>query len=124
MNALGSYLEDQLKQRGWDQKELSARSGVRESTISRLLRGKVQEPQLSTLHALAECLSVDLGLLIELAGYPIRRSSSEQEYSDRFQVLVEAFPWLLPVAINLASLPLAQRDPVISMLEALAMKKG
>jgi transcriptional regulator with XRE-family HTH domain len=50
--------------KGWSQSELSRRSGVPQSTISRLEAGKLTTVSLGQLGQLAEALGIHAGLLI------------------------------------------------------------
>ena len=56
------------KLRGWSQNELARRSGVAQSTISRLEAGDTSGASLGVIEKLAEALDVDPSVLIRKRG--------------------------------------------------------
>lgn len=50
--------------KGWTQEQLEAESGVNQSTISKLERGEVIDPQKSTVDALEKGLGLQSGTLV------------------------------------------------------------
>ena len=71
MHALGSFITDQLHQRGWRPADLARASGLSRQTISNLLRpdadslGRMLEHR--TITALAEGLDVPEGVIVTKA---------------------------------------------------------
>lgn len=123
MSALSNFLRQQLRSRGWDQKDLAAESGLRKSTISRLINDRVEEPELPTLLRLAQTLGVSLGDLMELAGYPVRMPTSQEGQQDRLVALGNALPWLVPVIEEIAALPPGELESVLAYLETLRRRR-
>lgn len=56
--SLGEEINKYLKELDWTQTELSQRSHVARSAISRLMRGKAK-PTLETVNAIADALGID-----------------------------------------------------------------
>lgn len=66
-----------MEQHGWSQSELSRRSKVTQSTISRIINAVGRGPEWSTIEALAHALGVDPGELA--SGTPALESDAEIE---------------------------------------------
>ena len=64
MNRIGARIKQILKAKKQTQKELSRASGIPESTLSDILRGK-KEPGIDKMRLIAEFLKVDLHWLVE-----------------------------------------------------------
>jgi len=64
MSPLGLRLKELRDAKGWSQRELSRRSGVRQATISHLETGKARTLSLVALEKLARALGCDPGYLI------------------------------------------------------------
>lgn len=64
--ALGQFVRDRRLDLGYTQDELADRSGIGQETISSIERGAGSFPRLKTLSKLAQGLSVDLGVLLEI----------------------------------------------------------
>lgn len=78
MNQLGNEIIKVLD--GRSQYWLARESGVGQSTISRLVRGK-GKPTPETLEALARALGIDPSVFMELAGIPQRLISNDVDPS-------------------------------------------
>ena len=68
MNPIGVRIQELREVKGWSQAELSRRSGVAQSMISRLERGDVDSVHLPSLEKLADVLGCDPGYLIVKKG--------------------------------------------------------
>jgi transcriptional regulator with XRE-family HTH domain len=64
MSPLNLRIKELRTAKGWSQRELSRRAGVRQATVSHLESGKVKTVDLSVLERLAKALQVDAGYLI------------------------------------------------------------
>ena len=60
----GSNVRRLLYEKGLRQTALQARAGLDPSTVSRLLRGKIQNPRMTTLHRVARAVGCELYLLM------------------------------------------------------------
>lgn len=80
---IGSYIADLRKEKNWSQRELSEKSGISNTEISRIEAGKRTNPTPSTLRALADALQVEYRDLMKLAGY-----IEEVHDKDKFYELV------------------------------------
>jgi transcriptional regulator with XRE-family HTH domain len=65
MTPISIRLEELRNAKGWSQAELARRSGVPQSTISRIEAGKTNSIELSNLERLASALGVNAAVLIE-----------------------------------------------------------
>ena len=68
MSPLGLRIKELRSAKGWSQRELSRKAGVRQATVSHLESGNVQTVDLSVLERLAKALKVDAGYLIVKMG--------------------------------------------------------
>lgn len=123
MTALANFIRQEIDGRGWNQKALADKSGIPKATISRLVNGQVDEPELSTLMRLSDTLNVSLSKLISLAGFPLDLSSSPQQQHARLITLAESFPWLATVMEEIADLSPEDKESVITYLEVLRWRR-
>lgn len=123
VSALGNLLREKMKEKGWEQKDLAAESGIPKATISRIVGGKVAEPELTTLWRLSDTLGEPLGKLIELAGFPVEPVTTDDDRRRRLALLVETFPWLELVVDDLAGLQPEDQAAVLSLLDGLRRRR-
>ncbi len=72
----GSWLQSALDKRGWNQSELSRRSGISTGQISRLINGS-RQPGLDNLTAIAEALGIPPeNILREIGTWPEKKDGS------------------------------------------------
>ena len=64
MSPLGLRIRQLREHRGWSQRELARRAGIRQATISHLESGRAKTVDLAILEKLARALDVDPGYLI------------------------------------------------------------
>jgi transcriptional regulator with XRE-family HTH domain len=108
MAELAEYLQREMTQRGWSQREAAQRSHISKSTLTDLLNNPQKTPELKTLKALAQGFEVPMRRLIELAGFKIEEGEDQIFVSlteEERQVLLRSTP--------------AQRRLAIEMLRAL-----
>lgn len=101
LRALGREIEKGLGNRS--QSWLARESGIGQSTISRLIRGKAR-PNPDTLEALASALGVDSLYFMKLAGLPVATNRLD--------------PTIVYVAQRLNTLPSHLREGAVSVLLA------
>ncbi|MCG8347783.1 MAG: XRE family transcriptional regulator [Chloroflexales bacterium] len=123
MSALSNFLREQMRRRGWEQKDLSAEAEIPKATVSRLVNDHVQEPELTTLLKLSQALEVPLGQIMELAGFPVQAAGSPEARQTRLIALSENLPWLTPVIEEIAALSPDERESVLTYLEALRNRR-
>jgi DNA-binding Xre family transcriptional regulator len=63
---LPSKIEELLTEKGWNQKKLSEESGVDASIVSRIMTGKVRNPESETLQKLQRALGKNLRTLLPI----------------------------------------------------------
>lgn len=124
MSALANFLRERLDERGWEQKDLVTQSGLKKATISRLLNGQVDDPELPTFVALSEALEVPLWRLLEQAGYKIDRPTDPADSDRQLARQIEASPELRPIVQWLFDLDFDDRAAVMSFVEVLRRRRG
>jgi transcriptional regulator with XRE-family HTH domain len=124
MSALANFILKEMQQRGWDQKDLSAKSRIPKATISRLLNGQVSDPELPTFVALSTALEVPLWKLLEQAGYEVERPTDPVESDRQLARQIEATPEIRPIVQWLFDLDMDDRAAVMAFVEALKRRRG
>lgn len=124
VSELSNYLQEQLAERGWEQKDLVARSGLPKATVSRVLSGQVETPDLQTFVGLAEALGISLARLLERSGFVVERLDSPEESTARIARQIEDFPWLQPVLQWLLDLDPEDRAGVTAYLKSIRHQRG
>lgn len=64
MNEFSEKIKELKSRRGMTSSELSAKSGIPQGTLNKLLSGVIEEPKLATARALAAALGTSLGALV------------------------------------------------------------
>ncbi|MDJ0304749.1 helix-turn-helix domain-containing protein [Dehalobacter sp.] len=80
---IGSYIAQLRAEKKISQRELSDRSGISNTEISRIEAGKRNNPTPATLRALSEALNIEYSDLMKVAGY-----IEEIHETDKFYELV------------------------------------
>lgn len=65
--SIGAKLKVLRQHRGWSQQKLADRSGVSQTHLSQIERGKIGRPHLSTITDLLEALNVSSGKVLKRA---------------------------------------------------------
>lgn len=68
-DTLAAVLAAARKNRGWSLRDAERKTGVPNAHISRIETGKIRQPEITTLMALAEGYGLPLGELAEAAGH-------------------------------------------------------
>lgn len=66
--SFGSAVKKLRELKGWKRKQLASRSGLQDSTLSMIERGKRTDPRCSTLTKLADALDVSADVILIEAG--------------------------------------------------------
>jgi|SRR5579859_1893051 len=122
--ALANFIRDQLRARGWSQRDLAAHAGIAQATISRLLNRTDIDFELTTLVQLSIVFEIPLWRLIALAGFPISvpDMTGLEDQQLRLAVLAATFPWVLPLVEEIANLTPDDRAGVMAYLDVIRMK--
>lgn len=123
MFALVAFVRKEMGDRGWTQLDLSEKSSIPDSTLSRLLSGQVKEPKLSVLYQLAIAFGMPLSHLMALAGFPVEGVTTEDRQNKRLIALMDSFPWLPSVAEEIADLLPEDREAVLAYLETMRNRR-
>lgn len=121
--ALANFLRNQLEGRGWTQQDLVDETGLARATVSRLINGQIAEPDLSTLHRLADVFEMRMSRLLEICGYPVGDATPPSQQAQRLAALVESLPWLGPVTEDIATLTPDEREGLLVYLETLKRRR-
>lgn len=124
MLALINFVQEEMARQGINQIELSRRSGVPNTTLSRHLNNEVDEWRPSIILKIATGLEVSFWRLMIIAGYPVDRPGSPEAQDRRLSELSDAFPWLVPFAEDLVELAPEDRETVLLMLETIHRRRG
>jgi len=106
LEELGAQLRRIRRERGISLKEVSSRTGITNSRLSKLERGLLAEPSLAMLSKLSFLYSVSLSDMADWAGY-----YSGSEYRKN--------PWIK----NLENLSETERKSIQSVVDCLAGRK-
>lgn len=102
---LGTYIREERKRRNWTQLDLAERSGVPDSTISRIEKGQGSEVEPQTVLRLARAFERPFWYLMSLQGYPIDGLDPSGDSAAHVAQLLDAFPWMADMAAELTELP-------------------
>jgi transcriptional regulator with XRE-family HTH domain len=115
---LATYLQRLMDRRDMNPNRLAELSGVHKMTISHILNGTTQRPNLETLVAFADVFSVDLDVLLEKVGITVKRSTPD-ETQDRLKAMIDNDPALASVLAEAQTLDAAQLRGVLAYIEAI-----
>lgn len=112
MAALATYIREVMDEQGMTQLELEQRSGVPDSTLSRILKGKVRDPKASVLAQIAKGLNVPFWRLMQHAGYTAEDPGAPTQEAQRLATLLEDRPELKAIMEQVADLTTEDREVV------------
>lgn len=124
MSALVAFIRKEMEDRNWTQLDLSEKSSIPDSTLSRLLSGQVKEPKLSVLYQLAIAFGMPLSHLMAFSGFPAEGVTTADRQSQRLIALTEAFPWLASVVEEIADLLPEDREAILAYLETMRNRRA
>jgi transcriptional regulator with XRE-family HTH domain len=123
MSALGTFLREKIRESGHTQTEFAAELGIQKSTMSRIVNGVVETPDLTTLMQLSDGTGASLSQLLGLIGISVEKTiPGDVAASERLGLLVDSIPWLAPIVEQIASLPEDDQNSVLSYIEFLRRK--
>ncbi len=119
---LGQRIELLRDQKGWDNTTLAAKSDLPASTVSRVTTGRVSAPDLDTLYRLADALEASFDEFIGLALYDLLgkkvKISGVAPSAEELEAAIRAFPWLVNVVRDLATMSPNEQEGVLAYLHA------
>lgn len=120
-----NYVRKRMRERQIkDQATLAAKVGLKPPTLSRLINGKVEDPELPTFVLLAEALEDPLWRVLEEAGYKIERPADPSDSDRQLARQIELSPELRPIVEDLFALDADDRSAVVAFLQALRRRRG
>lgn len=117
MSAFATWLDEQMRTRGWDGVTLEKESGIPDATISRTLKGS--QPSPPNVAKFAKVFGVDVADLMRLAGYPVGDPADPDEDEKQILTQVRAFPWLQDLVPEIASLSARNQAVVRDLVKIL-----
>lgn len=114
---LGSYIQELMEERNWTQLDLEARTGVKRSTLSRIMNG--QEPKPGQLVKIAKALGIPASRLLLVLGHDIDPVPNLEPDLRRIAETIRAMPELTEIFDMLAGLSPEDRDFFRDSLRAL-----
>lgn len=121
MQALITFIREEMERLGITQLELSQRSGVPNSTLGRHLNNEVGEWRPSVIYKIAVGLGQPFSRLMSIAGFPVEPVGDS--VPDRLASLVSAFPWLSEMSSDVASLKPEDQNAVLAFIETLQRRQ-
>lgn len=101
---LRKRLAELMKSKGWNQVELSKKSGVPQARISKILNGKINEKNMAsqTLSKLAKAFNITTD---ELLGSKKKRPDPDEIKKENKEILAEMDPELREIFLRFLDLP-------------------
>lgn len=122
MQALITFIREEMEHLGITQIELAQRSGIPNSTLSRHLNNEVGEWRPSVIYKIATGLNQPFSKLMSIAGFPVEALAGVS-VPDRLAYLIEAFPWLSEMTTDVAELKPEDQQSVLAFIETLQRRQ-
>lgn len=120
MELLARAVRHEMERLGIDQSELSVRSSIPRSTMSRLLRGEVDDWTISKVVAIARALGMSTQRLIELYEWEVDLAQvPEGERRQQLERALVEYPLLQGVVEMMAQLPVKEQQIAESYIQYL-----
>lgn len=123
MPKLAVFLQDELARRRMPIAELEERSGIPDSTLSRIISGEVEEPRASQIAQIARGLDMSFWRLMQIAGYTTETPDAPGEEAQSLAASLLSQPELKMMMDEAAVLPPEDRDAVRSYMADLARRR-
>ncbi len=117
MSAFGSYIQEEMRKRGWNGLKMEAESGVPDATVSRLVKGARPDPP--NVAKIAKAFGEDPTTLMVLAGYPVGDPADPDEAEKALLVQVRSFPWLQELIPEILSLSPKNQSLVTKIVQSM-----
>lgn len=125
MSGIAQLLRDELKARGWTQKELADKTGLTQAAISKIMSTPDMTPELKTLALFAAALGISMRRLIEACGFPVEASSNPGTTEEQIRAITSAVPELRALFLDLVNrLTPEDRDAMVVYLETMRARRG
>jgi hypothetical protein len=122
MSSFAAWLEDRMRERGWNATTLEREFGISDATTSRVLRGSKPKPP--NVVKYAKAFGADIPELMRLAGYPVGDPSDPAEDEKLLLTQVRAFPWLQDLVPDIAALSPRNQAVVRDLVKSLRRQEG
>lgn len=116
---LAVFLQGELTRRNMTQLELEQRSGVPDSTLSRILSGEVAEPRGSVVALIAHGLEMKFWQLAEIMGISDAEPGSPEQEAAQIAALIKADPSLRQVMTRVMGYDPRNRAAVLAYMQLL-----
>lgn len=123
MSALVTFVLKEMERRGMTQLDLEDASGIPDSTLSRLLTGKIAEPKGSMIAQLAKAFQMPFWELAQIAGFTTEIPGAPGAEASRLAAVLEADPELKNLLREVSDLDSDDRDVVLVYIEMLRQRR-
>lgn len=113
-----SWFKQQIKTRGWTQKDAAMHIGVPPGTVSKWLRRKTP-PEMKGLIAIGRAFELPTEDVIVAAGYAVNASDTDADRENRRLVLLTAMPRFADIIDRVARLSPEKQDAYLSVIETM-----
>lgn len=119
MSVLSDYLQEEMVRQDVTQVELERRTGIPDSTLSRILSGEVDEPKPSQIARIAKALNLKFWALMQRAGYTTETPDEPDQEAQRLAELLMARPRLREIVHVAEQLTPEERDATLAYMALL-----
>lgn len=123
MSALVAFMLKEMERRNMTQLDLEEASGIPNSTLSRLLNGKIAEPKGSMIAQIAKAFQMPFWELAQIAGFTTEIPGAPGAESSRLAAVLEADPDLRNLLREVSDLDSDDRDVVLVYIEMLRQRR-
>lgn len=123
MSKLAVYLRGKIERKEITLVELERRSGIPDSTLSRIVSGEVDEPKASQIAQLAHGLEMPFWKLMQIAGYTTEVPGNPSEDAQRIAATLEAQPDLRELMDEVAGLAPEDREATRAYIDVLQVRR-
>lgn len=119
MSALATFLREELSHQGITQVELERRTGIPDSTLSRILNGETAEPRASQIARIAKALGIKFWRLMQIAQFTTEVPDDPDDEVKRLAAAITARPALKALLDQAEQLTPEDREAVESYIRFL-----
>lgn len=116
VSRLADYVREEMARQGMTQTELDQRSGIPDSTLSRILTGDVDEPKPSQIARIAKALGLPFWSLMLRAGYTTETPGDPDEETRRLADVLTARPLVHEIAHEAETLTAEEQHAVLAYI--------
>lgn len=123
VSRLSEYVRREMERQGITIVELETRSGIPDSTLSRILGGGVAEPRPSQIARIAKALGVKFWVVMQHAGYTTEAPDEPSDETRRLAVVLEAHPTLRQIVSEAEQLTAEEQDATLTYMLVIRQRR-